>query len=89
LDRKKTLKHYLPYHIGEYEKAQKAGIPMDNHYSDLYLLVCPKSKELIAEYPYKQSVSTFLNQIDNNLWFEIPFEFYPYWANLPESSHKK
>lgn len=43
--------------------------------SDLYLRVTPRSTELLKEYPYQNMISTFTDQIDNQRWYEIPFEF--------------
>lgn len=53
---------------------------IDHWCSDLYLRVTPESKKLVAEYDYKNNVSTFTDQIDGVLWYEIPFAYYgPEW----------
>ena len=48
---------------------------IDHHCGDLYLRVTPKSQELIEKYEYKNKVSTFVDNIDHVLWYEIPFAY--------------
>ena len=64
-----------------YEKLKTANVPMDNHESDLYAKVTPESTELLRTYQFKGQVHTFKSQIDNALWFDIPFAYQPYWEN--------
>ena len=45
--------------------------------SDLYIRVTDKSRILIEQYKYKNLVSTFIDNIDHVLWYDIPFAF-PY-----------
>lgn len=45
--------------------------------SDLYLRVTPKSRKLIDRYKYSNNVSTFRDNIEHKLWYEIPLAF-PY-----------
>lgn len=52
------------------------GMPKEHishWYSDLYVKVTPFSKEIVSKYEYKNLVTTFVDQIDNELYFEIPF----------------
>lgn len=49
--------------------------------SDLYLRVNEVSKQLVNEYRFKNLVSTFIDQIDGVLWYDIPFAFLPYYSN--------
>lgn len=44
--------------------------------SDLYLRVTPESEELVNNYEYKKIVTTFIDDIDHVLWYEIPFAYY-------------
>lgn len=46
---------------------------IDHHDSDLYLKVTPVSRELVQQYDYKNLVTTFIDNIDHVLWYEIPF----------------
>ena len=54
---------------------------IDHHASDLYLKVTPISRELVDQYEWRQNVTTFRDQIEGKLWYEIPFAFTPYWEN--------
>ena len=66
-----------------YEEAVKR-IPkneIDHHYSDLYLKVTPTSRKLVDEYEWRGNVTTFRDQIEGKLWYEIPFAFTPYWED--------
>lgn len=49
---------------------------IDHHCSDLYLRVNDISRKLVSEYEYKNNVTTFIDQIDHVLWYEIPFAYY-------------
>lgn len=64
-----------------YEKA-KSILPkedIDHHATDLYLRVSPKSTELVNSMKYRNNgmISTFKDNIDGDLWYELPF-CYPY-----------
>ena len=51
-----------------------------HHCSDLYLRVTPASTALIEKYDFRQNVTTFIDQIDRVLWYEVPFAYYgPGW----------
>ena len=63
-----------------YEAIKKAGIQIQNHYSDLYFPVTPESVAILAQYPAaKRIATTFTNQVEGGLWYEVPFAFRPYW----------
>lgn len=47
--------------------------------SDLYLKVTPVSKELVAQYKFKHQVTTFIDNIDHELWYELPFANTDWW----------
>jgi len=47
--------------------------------SDLYLKITPISKELIAHYDFKENVTKFLDNIDHEPWYEIPFGNTDWW----------
>lgn len=63
----------------------KTAIPedqIDNHYSDLYVLISPESTALIQKYEFKSNVKTFRSNAGphkGKMWFDIPFAFQPYW----------
>ena len=64
-----------------YEKAIEILSPkdIDHHCSDLYLRKTRQSEKLINDYEYRSQVSVFTSNIDNRLWYEIPFAYTPYW----------
>lgn len=47
--------------------------------SDLYLKVTPTSKALIEQYEFKGNVTTFIDSIDHELWYNIPFANMTWW----------
>lgn len=61
-------------------KAVKAAnIPaahIDHHASDLYLKVTPETTRIINQLENKSLLTTFTDNIDNELWYEIPFVYY-------------
>lgn len=61
-------------------KAVKAAnIPaahIDHHASDLYLKVTPETTQIINQLESKSLLTTFTDNIDNELWYEIPFVYY-------------
>ena len=46
---------------------------IDSNYSDLYLLKNDISTKWIESYDFKKQVTTFVSEIDNKVWYEIPF----------------
>ena len=53
---------------------------IDHYYSDLYLRKSPKSTELVNKLKYKDAnVTTFRDNIDHDIWYELPFCYSPYW----------
>lgn len=47
--------------------------------SDLYLKVTPVSTALIKQYKFKKNVTTFVDAINHELWYEIPFANTDWW----------
>lgn len=47
--------------------------------SDLYLKVTPISTALIEQYDWKENVKKFVDNIDHELWYEIPFGNTAWW----------
>lgn len=55
---------------------------IDNHESDLYVLKNETSTKWVNGYEFKNNVTTFISQIDNKIWYEIPFGYMPeHYAN--------
>lgn len=56
-----------------------AGIPaehIDHWQSDLYLKVTPETTALVNKYRYKNQVTKFIDNIDHEPWYEVPFAYY-------------
>lgn len=47
--------------------------------SDLYLKVTPISTALIEQYDFKENVKKFIDNIDHEPWYEIPFANTDWW----------
>lgn len=66
-----------------YNDLKQAGIPLDNHESDLYAKVTPDSKRIIGEYRERGDITfrpqTFRSEIDGAMWYELPFCYLPWW----------
>jgi hypothetical protein len=60
-----------------YQDAKAAGIPIANHYSDLYLKNCEETRQLLKK--HGQRARTFVNQVEGGIWVDVPFAFDPYW----------
>jgi hypothetical protein len=62
-----------------YEKCKKAGLQMDSHESDLYVIKNEVSEKIVSEYEHKENVKVFTSQIDKKAWYDIPFAYDPFW----------
>lgn len=49
--------------------------------SDLYLKVTPISTTLIQKYDFKEMVTTFIDNIEHTLWYDIPFANSDWWES--------
>jgi hypothetical protein len=61
-----------------YTELKEVGVPTDNHSSDLYAKKCPISDAILAEHG-KANVRSFISALDGEEWYEIPFQFDPFW----------
>ena len=65
-----------------YEEIKKAGIPIGNHCSDLYFKRTPESLEILTKHDLqKKNATYFTNQINGEIWVDVPFAYDPYWEN--------
>jgi len=64
-----------------YAEMMKAGVPIANHESDLYVPVTEESKKIITNYDFKSSVRQFKNNLDGKMWYDIPFAYIPWWTS--------
>ena len=56
--------------------AQIPAAHIDHHASDLYLKVTPETTRIINQLENKSLLTTFTDNIDKELWYEIPFCYY-------------
>ena len=70
-----NLKEEKPMSIYQKALTLMDSKDIDNHCSDLYLRKNKISTNLVNEYEFKQNVTTFRDQIDNDTWYEIPFAY--------------
>lgn len=63
-----------------YREMTDAGIPTDNHESDLYVLSTPEAREILRRWPTNAAnARTFVSQVDKQTWIAIPFAYDPWW----------
>lgn len=65
-----------------FEEIERSGVPdsdISHWNSDLYLRVTPETTAIIDGYEFKNQVSTFIDEIDGNPWYEVPFAYDPAW----------
>ena len=69
-----------------------AGIPaehIDHWQSDLYLKVTPETTALVNKYRFKKQVTKFIDNIDHEPWYEVPFAYSAYFEDKQLDSSKK
>ncbi len=49
---------------------------IDHHESDLYLRVNDISRDIVGRMENKSLVSTFTDNIEDKLWYELPFLYH-------------
>ena len=64
-----------------YSDLLAAGVPMDNHESDLYFQDTADSRAILARFPDKAKLARpFWNALDSKeTWWGVPFAFLPWW----------
>jgi len=65
-----------------YTEMVQAGIQIDCHESDLYVIDCPESRAILANHgkrPDDWNVQQFTSQLDGKGWLDIPFQYSPFW----------
>lgn len=62
-----------------FESVKALGVKFDTHESDLYVPVTAATKALVADYQFRENVTTFRGH-DGALWFDVPFANDRYWA---------
>lgn len=72
-----------PAEVYEYAAAYMDPEHIGHHASDLYLLVNSASSLIVGALDNRALLSVFRSQIDNKLWYELPFCYIPGWARDP------
>lgn len=62
-----------------YEQVIALNIPHAHYASDLYIKITVDSMNLISKYKHISNVSSFRNQLDKTLWYDVPFAYQPYY----------
>lgn len=62
-----------------YDEIIARKIPHTNHYSDLYVPVTSETRTLVKQ--YKPCVSIFINQVEGGIWYDLAFQYQPYWES--------
>ena len=62
-----------------FDDIQKLGIQYDHHESDLYIPITVETVNLVKEYDLYNIVARFKSNIDGKMWFDLPFQYAPYW----------
>lgn len=61
---------------------ERLGVPVANHYTDLYIPVNDLTRRILARYPLHQSnATTFTNEVEGGRWFDVPFCYTPGWRS--------
>ena len=70
-----------------YEELEAAGVPLDHHESDLYAKVTPESSAIVERWRAAgHSATRFMSSDNTGLWFDIPFQYQPFWEKVQRVS---
>ena len=62
-----------------YKAVKEKGIGYSSYHSDLYIPRNEETTKLVNDYKFKNNVTTFTNQVEGGIWYDIPFAYSPYW----------
>jgi hypothetical protein len=77
--------HKRAQDLSIYQQLVDAGVPIDTHESDLYALVTDESTAIIENYKFKNNVTIFRDNIDGDLWYDIPFANDTFWSRIQQA----
>lgn len=60
-----------------YKELVAAGVPIDHHESDLYVLDTRVARGILAAHGKKGT--PFTSQVDGKRWLDVPFAYEPFW----------
>jgi hypothetical protein len=59
---------------------QSRNIPFASHCSDLYVPVTKETTKILKDHPMGINATTFTNQVEGGLWYDVPFAYDPFWG---------
>lgn len=63
-----------------YQALVSAGVPVDNHESDLYFQATKAALDVLKDFPTQQkNARTFVHRQLAQLWVDVPFAYDPWW----------
>jgi hypothetical protein len=63
-----------------YDACKAAGLEMDHHESDLYVLDTVAAREVIRTYNKAALLRGTFQGTDGRRWIDLPFEYAPFWV---------
>lgn len=73
-----------------FQTIKEAGIPFDNHESDLYVPDTPQVREILEQSCFSTlKPEWFINQAPphkGETWVDIPFAYEPFWERKQQKS---
>ena len=72
-----------PGEVYKYAAAYMDPEHIDHHASDLYLKANDVSRVIVGALDNRTLLSVFRSQIDNKLWYELPFCYLPAFTRDP------
>jgi hypothetical protein len=63
-----------------YHQMLDAGVEISHHYSALYVPVNDITTKILENNNFKANV--FKNNLDNKMWYDIPFGYIPFWDKI-------
>jgi hypothetical protein len=71
-----------------YQLCIEAGVPVTSHASDLYIPVNETTTAILKKFP-KATVSTFKCNITKQLYYDVSFEYMPFWDKVVEKAKEQ
>lgn len=66
-----------------FDSLKKAGVQYANHETDLYFPKTEETEEILKRYPVEhKNATTFRNQVEGGVWYDVPFAYAPAWDRL-------
>lgn len=69
-----------------YKELVAAGVPIDHHESDLYVLDTRVARGILAAHGKKGT--PFTSQVDGRRWIDVPFAYEPFWEKASRAARR-